>query len=236
MNNIVLQPFDRIFNDEWMEQIKKVKDFNNDLYCALRKNEYRKEVNKWLIYFENKGWLNSLEQRLRMGTTWSSFYSKMNELRTGYFFEYKLGFRLSEYEATTNEPKNVDFKGIKDNTEFFIEVKTPLDGLRQKDWKISKWDGDNETLVYNLLDKAITQLSQNGNNIVVLCDYLNLPLFYDGTIIDSIKYFLNSNDLVGCVCILGNTFSEDMYRSEYVLNSNATNPIDKSIFQRVEKN
>lgn len=234
MNSITLQPFDRIFNDEWMDRMKKARVIHNDLYCALRKNEYRKEVNKWLIYFENKGWLNRLKQRLRMATTWPSFYSKINELRTGYFFEHRLGFQLTEYEATTNERKNVDFKGIKDNTEFFIEVKTPLD-LEQKNWKISKWDGDHEILVYNLLDKAIAQLPQNGSNIIVLCDDLKLPLFYDGTIIPSIKDFLNSYDLIGSVCILGSIFLEDIYKKEYVLNPNATSPIEDSIFQEVEK-
>ena len=235
MDSITLQPFDRIFNDEQMERIKQAKVINNDnLYYALRKNEYRKEVNKWLIYFKNKGWLDRFEQRLRMATTWPSFYSKINELRTGYFFEHRLGFQLTEYEATTNGHKNVDFKGIKNNIEFFIEVKTPLD-LGQKDWRISGWDGDNKALVDYLLDKAIMQLPQNGNNIVVLSDDLKPPLSDDETITPSIREFFTSCDLIGCVCILGNTFLEDMYKWETVLNPNATKPIEDSIFQEVEK-
>lgn len=234
MNSVTLQPFDRIFNDEWMDRMKKARVVHNDLYCALRKNEYRKEVNRWLICFENKGWLKHLEQRLRMATTWPSFYSKINELRTGYVFERKLGFQLTEYETTTNGRKNVDFKGTKNNIEFFVEVKTSFD-LEQKDRKLSKWDGDHETLVYNLLEKAVKQLPQNGNNIIVLCDDLNPPLLDDGTIICSIKEFLHSYNLIGCVCILGSIFLEDIYEKGYVLNLNATNPIGDSILQEVEE-
>lgn len=219
-------PLDRIFNDELM---KKIKATDNSLFNALRKNKYRIEVNNWLINFGSKGWLKSLEKRLYRSTTWSSFYSKINELRAGYFFEHVLGFRLIQYEAPTENRKNVEFKGIKNKAEFFIEVKTPL--VLEKQNGISGWDGDNEPLVYDCLDKAITQLPQNGNNIVVLSDDLNLPLLYDGTIISSIKVYLNlpESEKIGAVCILGNIFIEDMYKREFIVNPNARKPIQEFI-------
>lgn len=220
---------DVIFGKKWLNS-------RSELQYPLGKNqEYRIEVNKWLKFFDKKKWLDEkLIKRLQSANTWSSYYSKINELRTGYFFEIKLNFVLTQYEAQTTKEKNVEFKGTINDIVVFIEVKTPLD-LDRKLWK-GGWFNSSDK-VYDLLDKAIEQLPNNASAIVVFSDDLNVSLIDDTLAQNSIWTSFNSSDYqkVSAVCILGNIYHEYMYEMLWAINDNASFPLKEEIFKLYPK-
>lgn len=224
----MLQPLDRIFNDSWKQNVR-----DGELRYAIGSDKYRTEVNKWLIFFESKGWLDTrLKRKLRSAKTWPSYYSKVNELRAGYFFETKLNFSLTDHEFQTSKDRKVDFKGTKNKSDFFIEVKTPLDLDRRK---YQGGSYNNSDKVYFLLDKALPQLPDDGKNIVVLSDDLKVPLLSDPLLKfnNTVETYFNSpeSEKIGAVCVLGDIYHETMYKLDVTLNPNAKNPIDKIIFE-----
>jgi len=227
--NTQLIPLDKIFDKQWLSLRK-------ELQYPLEKNQnYRVEVNNWLQFFDKKGWLDQkLIKRLRNARTWTSYYSKINELRAGYFFKEKLNFSISGYEAPTHDNKNVEFKGRVKSVDMFIEVKTPLD-LDRKLYKGGWFNNNNK--IYEVLDKAAEQLPDNASTIVVLSDDLNLPLLLDPLAQNSIWIIFNSTDYekISAICILGNIFHEDMYKMLWATNSNAKKLIDEGIFSGFNK-
>jgi hypothetical protein len=149
-----LEPLDDIFDETWLASRPEL------CYPLGENREYRKEVNKWLQFFNEKGWLDEkLIKRLRNSNTWTSFYSKINEFRAGYFLEKKLNFILSSYEVSTIDNKNVEFKGKVSDFDVFIEVKTPLD-LNRKSQKGGWFNGSDK--VCESLHKAVEQLPENA--------------------------------------------------------------------------
>lgn len=220
---------DDIFGEKWLNSRLELQ------YPLVKNQEYRMEVNNWLIFFANKKWLDEkLIKRLQSANTWSSYYSKINELRTGYFFEIKLNFVLTQYEAPTTKGKNVDFKGTVNDAVVFIEVKTSLD-LDRKLWKGGWFDGSDK--VYDLLDKAIEQLPNDAPAIVVFSDDLNVSLYDDTSAQNSIWTSFNSPDYqkVSAVCILGNIYHGDTYKMLWAINDNASFSIKEEIFKRFPK-
>jgi len=232
-----LLPIDDIFDNVWLNS-------RPALSYALGKNQkYIEEVNAWLGFFQQKGWLDAkLIKRLQSANTWSSYYSKINELRAGYFFEKKLNLILSEYEVQTVGDKNVEFKSRRDDVDIFIEVKTPLHFLKKEiGWINIKgpWKkGDIIYEIYDCLDKAVMQLPNNSPTIVVLSDDLNVSLLdCPQHILNHIWTAFNSSEYmkVSVVCILGNIYHEDMYKMLWASNCNAKYQIDKAIFDGFNK-
>ena len=195
----------KIYDEKFWKQCNDEK-----LEYALKKNiKYEKEIEKWLLFFQKKNWLNEEKIKdLRSGKSFSSFYGKINEFRAGYYIEKKKKITLTEHESPTRNNRNVEFKGksILDK-DIFIEVKTPIKLIKPKSGSFN-----NSDIVLKLLNKANKQLAKYGKRIVVLSDDLEVTLFYDLNALNSIKNKLSSYENIDEVWILGNIFWEDLYR------------------------
>lgn len=219
---------DEVFPSAWFSESPLKK---SGLVYPLQKNEsYKKEVEKWFSFFKKRGWLDkNLKKKFRTSTTWSSFFSKINELRAGYFLENELHIKLVEYESKTNDQKNVEFLGIWNYEEIYIEVKSPLEfetTKRQGGWF------DNSDKIAESLKKANEQIPPSSINIIVLSGDCNVPLFDDmktqWSIMDSFENY--SYPKISVVILLGSIYMEDIYRMEWCINPNAGMPIKKSMF------
>lgn len=220
---------DDVFDKQWLGSRKELQ------FALGEKQNYRIQVNQWLQFFKFKNWLDdNLIKRLRTASNWTSYYSKINELRAGYFFEKKLKFILSKYESPTINDKNVEFKGRINNFDIFIEVKTPLN-LDRKRYK-GGWGNDND-IICEVLDKAIKQLPDNASTIIVLSDDLRVPILDDSFQQNIIWELLDTPDYqkVSAVCVLGDISIENMYEMRWAVNDNAKYPIDKDIFSGFKK-
>lgn len=222
---------DKIFDDQWFNS--KGKLMPQLVYPLKRNPEFREEVEKWLTYFDNKGWLDQeMIKRLRMASSWLSFYSKMNELRAGYFFGNKLNFFLTKFNVPVLR-KNVDFEGTVNNSEIYIEVKTPTEANKKMGTKRESGSFDNTKVVYDLLKKATLQLPDAKYCIVVLSDYLNVSLLDDIKVrMYTIPGLFKLEDFkkISAVCILGNVYHETLYKMRLIINSNATCLVRENIF------
>ncbi|MDP1808932.1 MAG: hypothetical protein Q8L35_05280 [Actinomycetota bacterium] len=233
----VLSPLDDIFDLAWW-----AKRADKELRHALLTNQdYRAEVNKWLLLFESKGWLTSnVIKRLKTASSWSSFYSKINEFRAAYFIELKLGVDLENYESPTQSNKNVDFSGRQpgqDKSKIFIEVKTPLHHL-DKAKRLRDGGGfDHGDIICGDLLKALAQAPQDSPFIVILSDDLVPHLELDLNAQDSIwmNFLGPCFNKISAVLMLGNVYKEEMYKMKWSVNQNANNPIDASLFDGFER-
>ena len=213
----------QIFDKEWLNSLK-----DKTFQSTLKNNyKYRKELEKWFVFFNKKGWINQeLIKRLRNAKSWGSFYSKVNELRAGYVFENFLNFNLTDYEKTTKNDKNVEFKGIYKEQEIYIEVKTAIE-IEQKGGGVNYFN-----LLADLLSKATKQLPNNMPTIVVLSEDLGVSLFDYLQAKNDLQTLLNSPDYenISAVCLLGNVYFKDMYKYKWYINHSAKNnlKIEKS--------
>ncbi len=240
MKDIVIQkliPLDNIFDEQWLKE-------RPELQYPLSKNQkYREEVNNWLHLFDAKKWLDDkLIKRLQNANTWTSYYSKINELRAGYFFEKKLNFVLSAYEVSTIDNKNVEFKGRVNGVDVFIEVKTPLHLKKKRSgWLNINGPWRKGDIIYEIgkcLDKATKQLPDNAQSIVVLSDDFNVSLFdCVQHILDNICILFDSYDYqkISALCILGDIYYENMYQMMWTGNDNTNHPISEDIFKGYNK-
>lgn len=214
--------FTTIFTKKWIKTRKLE-------YPLLNNIIYINEINNWLNFFNDKGWLtNEIKKNLLHSTSWSSFYGKINELRVGYFFEKHLKFKLYDFESITINGKNADFKGKINNREVFIEVKSPL-----KLTKNSNGSFDNSKKIINIISKANQQFHPNSINIVVLCDDLEVSLHDDLLAQATIISLFNRVEFnsISTICILGNIYNEDMYKMIFIQNANANERLRSENFQ-----
>lgn len=225
-NKKEIKPLTDIFTEQWLNQ-------RPELQYALGKNNYHiNEVNKWLIFFQQKNWLNKhLIKRLQSARTWPSYYAKINELRAGYFFDEIVGIKLTDYEKLTIGNKNVEFEGVINNKNILIEVKTPLN-LERKHYCGGSFNGSDK--IREVIDKSIKQLPNNHITIVVLSDDLVVPLVEDLLAQNFIWNCFKSNTYqkISAICILGNIYKEDTYDMHYAVNPYAMKSIDSKIFEK----
>ena len=220
---------DSIFPKKWIDQRPELR------YALSENQEYRVEVNKWLEFFDSKGWLTkNLIKRLQTANSWASFYSKINELRAGYFLETELGIKLNKYEANSTGEKNVEFKGTINDDEVYFEVKTPLN-LNNRNFRCGSFNGSGK--IIDCLNKANEQFSGSSLNIVVLSDDLKVPLSFDLLAQNTIWRLLNcgSYPKISTVLIVGNIYHEAMYRMRWAMNPNATFSLERGLFNNYEK-
>lgn len=233
---------DKIFDKRFFEGLK-----TEELVYPLKKNQFfRAEIEEWLKFFRRKKW--DIEKKLRHAKSFDSLYSKLNELRAGYFLENFCQVELLNYEYDIKEKNtNIEFRGILPNQQqVFIEVKTPL--IRQKNrWKKSNhiysfWHRDESSPksknAFDLIKEASSQLPNNHVGIVILSDALDFSL------LDSLRRLPNElgvkemiimgdqNDdevweglvkfkNINCLMILGNLFREDFYKNYLIFNESA---------------
>lgn len=218
---------EEVFNTDWLNSLH-----DQTLKFALSQHsEYRCEVNRWLELFHEKGWLtDKTKQRLRQSHNWPSYYSKINELRVGFFIEKFLGLRLVEYEAKTVKNKNVEFKCVSINEQVvFAEVKTPLNLER---FGLTPQKMNNVDLIRQLIKKAAIQLGERKPSLVVLADDLNFPLLNDLRTQSAIKEIWQDPSLhtVSATCFMGGIFQETMYDIVWSINPHALQLIDENLF------
>jgi hypothetical protein len=225
----ILAPFDTIFDKEWV--LKRP----NLQYPLVQNEPYRMEINKWMKFFQSKGWLTpTVIKRLRTSRTFESFYSKINEFRCGYFFEKILHFKLSGYEVRTINNKDVEFEGFIDDTKVIIEVKSPMDYPLDLMYCGSF---NNSGKVFEVISKSIEKLPKDVPAIIVLSDGLNVTLFADPMAQNAVWKILENKDYkkISAICILGNIYHQDMYKIGWAVNSNANYPINEDIFAGYQK-
>jgi len=215
-----------IFDKDWLNALQD-KEFEDAL---VKNDDYKKEVNDWLDFFDKKKWLDEkLKNRLRSGKTWASFYSKINEIRMAFFFEKKLNFYLTDYESQTINNKNVEFKARINNLELCIEIKTLPDLIYKENLPIPEDVCDE---IDKDLEKAVKQLPEDKPNIVVLADDLRMSLLDDPRAQNDLYCLLNSSEYqkISAVCVFGNISLERMYEMKWALNDNAKFLLSKEIF------
>ena len=87
-------------------------------------DNWKKEINKWLIFIENKGELKRFIPRLTKMNN-SKRDEALAEISSAYLLENELNFVVTGWEVSTKNNKNVDFVIERKVNEIFCEVKSP---------------------------------------------------------------------------------------------------------------
>ncbi len=87
-------------------------------------DNWKKEINKWLVFIKNKGELKRFIPRLTK-TNNSKRDEVLAEISSAYLLENELNFVVIGWEIPTKNNKNVDFVIKGNSDEIFCEVKSP---------------------------------------------------------------------------------------------------------------
>jgi len=87
-------------------------------------DNWKKEINKWLVFIENKGELKRFIPRLTKMDN-SKRDEALAEISSAYLLENELNFIVTGWEVPTKNNKNVDFVIEEKVNEIFCEVKSP---------------------------------------------------------------------------------------------------------------
>jgi hypothetical protein len=87
-------------------------------------DNWKKEINKWLVFIENKRELKRFIPRLTKMDN-SKRDEALAEISSAYLLENELNFIVTGWEVPTKNNKNVDFVIERKVNEIFCEVKSP---------------------------------------------------------------------------------------------------------------
>jgi len=87
-------------------------------------DNWKKEINKWLVFIRNKGELKRFIPRLTKMNN-SKRDEALAEISSAYLLENELNFVVIGWEVPTKNNKNVDFVIEEKVNEIFCEVKSP---------------------------------------------------------------------------------------------------------------
>lgn len=216
----------------------------------IKNISWKNEIEKWLLYVNNKGELDRFIPRL---TKMDS--RKINEahaeISSAYLLESILNLEVIGWEVPTNSDKNVDFTIDLNSEEVYCEVKSPSWtselskkeklGIRKDQGKYIKnearWFGHWVNIRY-AIKKAYPKFLSNCNNLVIIQDDLFVPilafptdtqigiaLFEDQSIYNNEKgYFVNSDyENVGGILFIdiNPTSRNKVYKYKFIKNPNA---------------
>ena len=147
-------------------------------------DNWKKEINKWLVFIKNKGELKRFIPRLTKMDN-SKRDEALAEISSAYLLENELNFVVTGWEVSTKNNKNVDFviKGKSD--EIFCEVKSPgwegelskkeLMGSRKDQQKYKHFEWRSFAHWNNIryaIKKAYPKFLSNCKNLVIINDDL----------------------------------------------------------------
>ncbi len=147
-------------------------------------DNWKKEINKWLVFIKNKGELKRFIPRLTKMNN-SKRDEALAEISSAYLLDNELNFVVIGWEVPTKNNKNVDFviKGKSD--EIFCEVKSPgwegelskkeiLEGRKdQSKYKHLEWRSfAHWKNIRYAIKKAYPKFLSNCKNLVIIQDDL----------------------------------------------------------------
>jgi hypothetical protein len=210
---------------------------------------WESEINKWLLYIQNKNQLDRYKSRL-VNVSKTMRDETLSEICAAYVMEMELKYKVVSWEEKTINDKDVDFVILHGSDKIYCEVKSPgweseldqkerLSGRKNlpknKDGEvhaIAPW----EALRY-AVKKSYPKLLSNCNNLIIVKDDLfvnildtpnniDIALFEEhGVYCNEKGYFTNKDfENVGGILILNcNLRSKIEYRYKFIANLNATN-------------
>ena len=215
-------------------------------------DNWKKEINKWLVFIKNKGELKRFIPRLTKMNN-SKRDEALVEISSAYLLENELNFVVIGWEVPTKNNKNVDFVIEKKANEIFCEVKSPgwegelskkeLMGGRkdQPKYKHLEWRSfAHWRNIRYAIKKAYPKFLSNCKNLVIIQDDLwvnildfptdiqiEIALFEDQSVYNNEKgYFVNSDyeNVGGILFIDINPTNSKKYKIKFFPNENSKIP------------
>jgi hypothetical protein len=216
----------------------------------IKNISWKNEIEKWLLYVNNKGELDRFIPRLTKMDS-RKINEALAEISSAYLLESILNLKVIGWEVPTNSDKNVDFTIDLNSEEVYCEVKSPSWtselskkeklGIRKDQGKYIKnearWFGHWVNIRY-AIKKAYPKFLSNCNNLVIIQDDLFVPilafptdtqieiaLFEDQSVYNNEKgYFVNSDyENVGGILFIdiNPTSRNKVYKYKFIKNPNA---------------
>jgi len=213
----------------------------------------KNEIEKWLLYIDNKGELNRFLSRLTKMDD-RKISEALAEISSAYLLESLLNLKVTGWEVPTISDKNVDFSIDLNSEEVYCEVKSPSWqselsdkeklGIRKAQGKYKRNEvrffGHWRNIRY-AIKKAYPKFLSNCYNLVIIQDDLIVPilafptdtqieiaLFEEKGIYDNEKGVFVGNDYenVGGVLFIdiNPTSRSKVYKYKFVDNPNALKP------------
>lgn len=147
-------------------------------------DNWKKEINKWLVFIKNKGELKRFIPRLTKMDN-SKRDEALAEISSAYLLENELNFIVTGWEVLTKNNKNVDFVIESKVNKIFCEVKSPgwegelskkelMEGRKdQRKYIPSEWRsfGHWKNIRY-AIKKAYPKFLSDCKNLVIIQDDL----------------------------------------------------------------
>lgn len=215
-------------------------------------DNWKKEINKWLVFIKNKGELKRYITRLTKMNS-RKINEVLAEISSVYLLESILNLKVAGWEVPANSDKNVDFTIDLNSEEVYCEVKSPSWqselskkeklGIRKAQGKYKK----NEVRFFghwknirHALKKAYPKFLSNCKNLLIIQDDLFVSIldFPTETPIDIALYeetgqynnekgyFANSDyeNIGGILFIDINLTSSKKYKFKFFPNENSKIP------------
>ena len=216
-------------------------------------DNWKKEINKWLVFIKNKGELKRFIPRLTKMNN-SKRDEALAEISSAYLLENELNFVITGWEVPTKNNKNVDFVIKGNSDEIFCEVKSPgwegelskkeiLEGRKdQSKYKHLEWRSfAHWKNIRYAIKKAYPKFLSNCKNLLIIQDDLfvqildfptdtqiEIALFEKQGIYDNEKGVFINNDYanVGVVLFIdiNPSSQESIYKYKFEDNPNALKP------------
>jgi len=219
----------------------------------IKNVSWKNEIEKWLLYINNKGELKRFIPRLtKMNSRKKN--EVLAEISSAYLLESILSLKVTGWEVPTNSDKNVDFTIDLNSEEVYCEVKSPSWqseltereklGVRKVQGKYKK----NEVRffghwrnIWYAIKKAYPKFLSDCKNLAIINDDLftgildfpndtaiKIALFNDSVAYEGIKGTFINNDyenIGGVLFININPSSKKkVYKYKFVENPNALKP------------
>jgi len=218
----------------------------------IKNVSWKNEIEKWLLYINNKGELNRFLPRLTKMDS-RKINEVLAEISSAYLLESILNLRVTGWEVPTSSDKNVDFTIDLNSEEVYCEVKSPSWqselskkeklGIRKAQGKYKKNEvrffGHWKNIRY-AIKKAYPKFLSNCKNLVIIQDDLwvnildfptdiqiEIALFEDQSVYNNEKgYFANSDyeNVGGILFIDINPTSCKKYKIKFFPNENSKMP------------
>jgi hypothetical protein len=213
-------------------------------------DNWKKEINKWLVFIENKGELKRFIPRLTKMDN-SKRDEALTEISSAYLLENELNFVVTGWEVPTKNNKNVDFVIESKVNKIFCEVKSPgwegelskkelMEGRKdQQKYIPSEWRsfGHWKNIRY-AIKKAYPKFLSNCKNLMIIQDDLwvnildfptdiqiEIALFEDQSVYNNEKGVFTNSDYenVGRVLFINinPTSRKKIYKYKFFANPNA---------------
>ncbi len=217
---------------------------------GIKNDSLKNEIEKWLLYINNKGELDRFVPRLTKMND-RKINEVLAEISSAYLLENILNFKVTDWEVTAIRDQNIDFTIALHSKEVYCEVKSPSWqselsnkeklGIRKAQGKYKRNEfrsfGHWRNIRY-AIKKAYSKFLSSCYNLVIIQDDLIVPildfptdiqieiaLFEEQAIYDNEKGVFIGNDYenVGGVLLIdiNPTSRNKVYKYKFIKNPNA---------------